>query len=319
MLISFKMFMLVVEEMSISRAAARSFVTQQCVSDHIKRLEEDYGVTLFNRRPRLSLTPAGEEMYKYLCKISELENDLEKNLKKMQGNMRAKLTIGVNATRINIILSKLLTEYNKYYPNVVISFVIKDTRTLEQLLLKGEIDMIVDLNAHSSPQFNIISVGKDNLHLLISKNMFEKYFKSEELEELKRGIEMKKIEPIPLVSNFEGSTVDSLIKHYADRDKVKLNILYYTGDYETQIALCSSDLAAAICPTMILKKVSEYNKTRENNIYIFPLKNQSEELKIEIVINKGIETPEYMQKFIEILKKMMKEDTEKYKNLNIKK
>ena len=33
-----KIFMTVVEEMSISRAAARSFVTQQCVSDHIRRL-----------------------------------------------------------------------------------------------------------------------------------------------------------------------------------------------------------------------------------------------------------------------------------------
>ena len=78
MLISFKMFMTVVEEMSISRAAARSFVTQQCVSDHIKRIEEEYKVILFNRRPKLSLTPAGEEMYKTLCKIAELESDLEK-------------------------------------------------------------------------------------------------------------------------------------------------------------------------------------------------------------------------------------------------
>lgn len=310
MLISFKMFMLVVEEMSISRAATRSFVTQQCVSDHIKRLEEDYGVILFNRRPRLSLTLAGKEMYKYLCKISELENDLEKNLKRMQGSMRDKLTIGVNATRINIILSKLLTEYNKYFPNVIISFVIKDTRTLEQLLLKGEIDMIVDLNAHSSPQFNIISVGKDNLHFFISKNLYEKYFKIEELEHLKKGIDIKRLENIPLVSNFEGSTIDGLINHYAERDKVKLNILYYTGDYETQLALCNSDLAAAICPTMILKKVFEYNREEKSSIYVFPLKNQTEELKIEIVINKEIDTPEYMQKFIEILKEMMKENVE---------
>ncbi len=319
MLISFRMFMKVVEEMSISRAAARSFVTQQCVSDHIKRIEEEYGVILFNRRPRLSLTPAGDEMYKTLCKISDLENDLEKKLKKLQGDIKPKMTIGVNATRINVILSRLLTEYNKFFPNVIISFVIKDTLELEQMLLKGELDMIVDLNAHSSPQFNIISIGKDKLYFLISENLYKNYFKIENLERYEEGIELKEVEGVPLVSNFEGSTIDGLIHHYAERDKARLNILYYTGAYETQIALCSSDLAAAICPTMILKRVSEYNKARENIIYAFPLKNQSEELKIEIVINKGIETPEYMQKFIEILKKMMKEDTEKYKNLDIKK
>ena len=305
MLVSFKMFMVVVEEMSISRAAARSFVTQQCVSDHIKRIEEEYGVSLFNRRPRLTLTLAGEEMYKTLCKISELEDNLEKKLKTMQGKITPKLTIGVNATRINIILPKLLTEYNKFFPNVVISFIVKDTRALEQLLLKGEVDMIIDLNAQSSPQFHITSIGEDKLHFLISEKLYKKYFKSIELP---KEVTMEMIRDIPLVSNFEGSTIDGIIKHYAESEGVKLNILYYTGDYETQLSLCCNDLAAAICPTMILKKVFEYNKLRENKILVFSLKNQSEDLKIEIVTNKGIENPEYMQKFIELLIKIMKKN-----------
>lgn len=309
MLVSFKMFMVVVEEMSISRAAARSFVTQQCVSDHIKRIEEEYGVSLFNRRPRLTLTLAGEEMYKTLCKISELEDNLEKKLKTMQGKITPKLTIGVNATRINIILPKLLTEYNKFFPNVVISFIVKDTRALEQLLLKGEVDMIIDLNAQSSPQFHITSIGEDKLHFLISEKLYKKYFKSIGLP---KEVTMEMIRDIPLVSNFEGSTIDGIIKHYAESEGVKLNILYYTGDYETQLSLCCNDLAAAICPTMILKKVFEYNKLRENKILVFSLKNQSEDLKIEIVTNKGIENPEYMQKFIELLIKIMKKNIIKF-------
>lgn len=309
MLVSFKMFMVVVEEMSISRAAARSFVTQQCVSDHIKRIEEEYGVSLFNRRPRLTLTLAGEEMYKTLCKISELEDNLEKKLKTMQGKITPKLTIGVNATRINIILPKLLTEYNKFFPNVVISFIVKDTRALEQLLLKGEVDMIIDLNAQSSPQFHITSIGEDKLHFLISEKLYKKYFKSIGLP---KEVTMEIIRDIPLVSNFEGSTIDGIIKHYAESEGVKLNILYYTGDYETQLSLCCNDLAAAICPTMILKKVFEYNKLRENKILVFSLKNQSEDLKIEIVTNKGIENPEYMQKFIELLIKIMKKNIIKF-------
>jgi len=37
-----EIFLLVAEEMSISRAAQRAFVSQQCVSDHIKRMEQNY-------------------------------------------------------------------------------------------------------------------------------------------------------------------------------------------------------------------------------------------------------------------------------------
>ena len=36
-------FMYAAEELNISKAAVRAFVTQQCASNHIKNLEEKYG------------------------------------------------------------------------------------------------------------------------------------------------------------------------------------------------------------------------------------------------------------------------------------
>ena len=39
MLIGYEMFLLAAEELNFSRAAERAFVTPQCLSDHIKRLE----------------------------------------------------------------------------------------------------------------------------------------------------------------------------------------------------------------------------------------------------------------------------------------
>lgn len=309
MLVGEKIFMTVVEEMSISRAASRSFVTQQCVSDHIKRLEEEHQVELFVRRPRLSLTPAGEELYKTLCEIKNLEEKLDKKLEKIKGGSRKKLTIGVNGTRINLILSNLLTEYNSYFPEVVISFVIRDTRDLEQMLLKEEIDMLLDLNTQGSPQFNILSIGEDKLYFLISKVLYKKYFNDYDKEIFEKGIELKSFEDIPLVSNAESTTIHRILMHYAQRDKVDLNILYYTGDYETQIALCNSNLAAGVCPTIVIKRVMEYNKKDKNNtLYLFPLKNQTEKLKIQIVTNKEVEQEEYMKKFIEILQEMLKKE-----------
>ena len=53
-----QMFLLAAEELSFTRAAARAYVSQQCLSDHIRRMEESYGVRLFDRSPRLRLTAA---------------------------------------------------------------------------------------------------------------------------------------------------------------------------------------------------------------------------------------------------------------------
>lgn len=48
MTINQQMFMFAVEEMSFSKAAEKAFVTQQCLSNHIQRLEKTYGVKLLS-------------------------------------------------------------------------------------------------------------------------------------------------------------------------------------------------------------------------------------------------------------------------------
>ena len=58
-------YLVVAEELHLSRAAARLFVTQPAVSQAIKRLQGQLGYTLIKRRgPRIALTAAGEEVYR---------------------------------------------------------------------------------------------------------------------------------------------------------------------------------------------------------------------------------------------------------------
>ena len=303
---SLKMFLVVAEEMSISKAAARSFVTQQCVSDHIKRLEDEYGVVLFKRRPRLSLTQEGKVMLKVVKEMENLEEKLKLQLENIKENRIEKLVIGINATRINILLPKLLPIYHKLYPNVIISFVRHETRELEQMLLKGSIDMFVGVNTHTNPQFRTVALGTDKLHILLSAKMVEKYFSLDEetIRNMRKGLNFSQLKDIPFVGNFEGSTLNELVNYYTEKSGIELNNLYYTGDYDTQIALCSANLAAVACPTMILNKVLEYNKkvSKDEKIYIFPLNNQSEELKIELISNREVETTPHGEKFAELLK-----------------
>ncbi|MDO4588298.1 MAG: LysR family transcriptional regulator [Fusobacterium sp.] len=314
---SLKMFLIVAEEMNISRAAARSFVTQQCVSDHIKRLEDEYGVILFKRRPRLSLTQEGKVMLKVAREMETLEEKLKMQLENVRETKTEKLVIGINATRINILLPRLLPIYHKLYPNVILSFVRHETRELEQMLLKGNIDMFVGVNAHTNPQFKTMLLGNDKLHILLSSKMVEQYFSLDEevIREMRKGLNFSQLKDIPFVGNFEGSTLNELVNHYTEKSGVKLNNLYYTGDYDTQIALCSLNLAAVACPTMILNKVLEYNKrvTKEEKIYIFPLNNQTEELKVELISSKDAETTPHGEKFAELLKEEIEDNIDNLK------
>ena len=46
-----KYFLLVAEELNITRAAERLYISQQSLSNHIQRLEQYYGTKLFYRKP----------------------------------------------------------------------------------------------------------------------------------------------------------------------------------------------------------------------------------------------------------------------------
>lgn len=312
MLTSFEIFLKVAEELNVSRAAARCFVTQQCVSDHIKRLEEEYGVLFFNRKPHFSLTEEGKIMYESILQIQKIEDSLKNRFDSIKN--RKKLTVGMNATRISMILPELLPIYNSMFSNVEISFVMYETRILEQMLLKGEIDILVGVNVNSSSKYETTLIGTEEINIIISSKLFEKEVSKDKkiIEKMKKGVALSDFKSVSFVKEPGWSRINELIDFYSGCEGIKLNTLYYTRDYDTQIAMCASGLAAVICPSMILKKVLEYNeKSSGNKIYIFPLKNQSEKIKVELVTYKNMNRENYKEKFIELLEKYLKESISK--------
>ena len=59
---SLEYFLAAAEELNFTRAAERLFITQQALSSHISKLEEYYGVRLFDRGIPMTLTDAGRAL-----------------------------------------------------------------------------------------------------------------------------------------------------------------------------------------------------------------------------------------------------------------
>lgn len=77
MISNYHYFLVLAEELNISNAAKRLYISHQCLSKYLKSLEEDYGVTFFERKPKFSLTHAGSIMLKTLREIERSEQNLE--------------------------------------------------------------------------------------------------------------------------------------------------------------------------------------------------------------------------------------------------
>ena len=77
MTIAQQVFLYAAEEKSITKAAKKAFITQQCASSHIKNLEKQYGALLFTRKPVFALTPAGEYLLSSLYRLNILEREID--------------------------------------------------------------------------------------------------------------------------------------------------------------------------------------------------------------------------------------------------
>ena len=105
---SIEYFLITVEEMNFTRAAGRLYISQQALSSHISRLEEEYGIRLFERRPALSLTPEGEEMYFYGSRILEAERKLRAAFSDIRENFNSCFHHGCDLVKIQILFNDTL-------------------------------------------------------------------------------------------------------------------------------------------------------------------------------------------------------------------
>jgi len=112
-------YLAVAEELSFSRAATRLFVTQPAVSQAIKRLQAQLGYKLIRRRgPRISLTAAGEEVYRIaagvFAEVSSLEMPASGAAEQVVGRVKLLTVSRVHSARYN----QFLIDFHRRHPRV---------------------------------------------------------------------------------------------------------------------------------------------------------------------------------------------------------
>ena len=112
-------FHAVASQGSFTRAAQMLHVTQPTLSDHVKSLEQRYGVKLFERRGRgVVLTALGHALMDITRRQSGLEAEAEQLLSRAQGLMQGQLRVVADGPYLVV---PLLGEFHRHYPGIRLS------------------------------------------------------------------------------------------------------------------------------------------------------------------------------------------------------
>ena len=138
--IRLRVFRIVAEELSFTRAAERLFLTQPAVTMQIKNLEEDLGLRLFDRTgQRIVLTPAGRILHDYAKRIAALCADAERDLAALKGETRGRLALGASTTIAQYLLPRLAGEFLAAFPAIQLSIISGNTSDVVAALADGRI------------------------------------------------------------------------------------------------------------------------------------------------------------------------------------
>lgn len=135
---------MIARERSISKAAERLFLSQPYLSQYLAKLENNLGVTLFDRSKNpLRLTQAGEIFHAYLESQGHLDRQLDSELASLKTNSRQVVHLGVAVWRGSTLLPDILPIFTRLYPEVEIVLHETPASDLEQLIDENVTDFCI--------------------------------------------------------------------------------------------------------------------------------------------------------------------------------
>jgi LysR family hydrogen peroxide-inducible transcriptional activator len=136
-----KYIIAVAETRHFGRAAERCFVSQPTLSGQIKKLEEELGVTLFERTNRsVEITPVGTVILTHARLILEQADLIQQLARAHQDPLAGPLRIGVIPTLSPYLMPLILVPLRKQHPQMRLVLSEEQTDTLLERLRNHEID-----------------------------------------------------------------------------------------------------------------------------------------------------------------------------------
>ncbi|MEM8769651.1 MAG: LysR family transcriptional regulator [Pseudomonadota bacterium] len=136
-----RIFAVVAAEGNVTRAAKRLFTTPPSVSAHIKALEAEWGVTLFERSSRgMSLTETGRRLLAKAEATLAAAQDLANHANVLQGELIGTVKVGLNASAEFLRIPEALAALRERSPGIEVHLDLSSTGRIIERLKSGVLD-----------------------------------------------------------------------------------------------------------------------------------------------------------------------------------
>ena len=302
-----KYFLTVAEELNITRAAERLYISQQSLSNHIGNLERELDVKLFTRSPKLSLTYAGGLLVDTATEILDLHRQYLSKVGDINKQYVGALRVGISHTCGLALLPDVLPKFRLEFPQVEFSLSEGNSNQLEDELAHGRTDLIICFQPIIMEGVTTVPLTEQRLMMVVPRT-FTGHLFGEQVEEVRKqfaqGADIRAFEAMPFVLIKRGNRTRSIVDQYFRRYYFKPQLILETENTVTTLAMALAGVGVTICPELFLRALPTPTPGSAG-VDLFPLTDPSTYGRLVAGYREGRCLPNFGQRFVELTQEML--------------
>ncbi|MTH78532.1 LysR family transcriptional regulator [Paracoccus aestuariivivens] len=241
-------FIIVATEGSFRVAAEKLHRSHSAISSQIKTLEDQLGVTLFERTTRsVSFTPEGKQLFDSARRaLYEVQLGL-RQVREAVDFKRGHLSVASSSNIASIHLPPVLTSFVRAYPQIKVTIRELTSRELYEALHRREVDFALGPMLEDEA-LEFTAILNDPVQALVPADL---------VAPGTTRITWQELAGLPLLVQSRQTAMRRLLDRMMDQVGVTVETRYEFIQGETIIAMVEAGLGAAIQPASRLKRLKD--------------------------------------------------------------
>ncbi len=282
----------VAETHHFGKAAARCFVSQPTLSGQIKKLEEELGVTIFERSNRaVRVTPIGEEILLHAHQVIEQSEAMVQLALAHQDPMAGPLRVGAIPTLSPYLMPLLLAPLKREHPRLKLVLSEETTDMLIDRLHNHEIDTALLATAADEDDFESIELFDEPFWFA---------YPSDHPLYLKDEITRADLEKTDLLLLAEGHCLAQQVMdicHFADRNNTGEMADLRASSLETLLQFVGAGFGSTLVPALAMRG----SWTSGTGVVARELEFEDAHRRVSMVFRKSFPRKQALRAFADII------------------
>lgn len=267
-------------------------IKQPTVTFHMKSLEEEMGVRLFeSRNGKTFLTEAGQALLHYSVKINALTQEARRVVREYDSLYRGSLHIGASYVPATYLLPAMLNAFSQEFPGIRIVLSVKPSSAIRDMLIGHQIDLgIISSETFVRPLLHAEPLCADDLVLICAPQ-----HPLTQLEEL----QPEHIARIPFALHGDESSTRRLTNQWLEQHAVRLRTAVEMDSLEAikQLVLLGGHVS-------FMSRMAVQWEEQQGLVQVLPIPGEQASRHIYAVHNKERHPSVQVNRFKDMLREM---------------